>query len=30
MKFIVKKFQLLSKYVNYLTWEKKRNATLKI
>ena len=28
MKFIVRKFQLVSKYANYLSWDEKQNAPL--
>ena len=26
MKFTMKKFQLVNKYANYLTWDEKQNA----
>ena len=29
MKLTMKKFQLVSKYANYLTWDEKQNAPLK-
>ena len=28
MKFAMKKFHLVSKYANYLTWDEKQNAPL--